>query len=236
MTMRLLLFITCIAGLLIPRIAFTLVPDTEFDMSVVRVQSEDGSYYMGQVRDGLKHGRGKQVAADGSEYQGDFVNGEPHGHGIYYYPDGRSKKVFFQFGRLVRSHLRGQETGEPGCLYGEFMALGRYTGWYKGTRVKGYVPHGRGVMRYSNGSVFSGQWENGKMHGNGSVKWEDGSAYAGQWLHGKRTGFGTYTWANGDTYVGEWKENQMCGKGIYYYSGGRIKKGLWKEATVTARD
>ncbi|HOT43707.1 MAG TPA: hypothetical protein PLM53_04570 [Spirochaetota bacterium] len=232
--MHILIYIMCVAGLLIPRIAMPYPDEGTDAVSVVRIQSEDGSYYVGQVKDGLRHGRGRQVSADGSEYQGEFMNGEPHGNGIYYHPDGRRKKVVFQSGKLVESRFLSQEGGEPGCIFGDFVSLGRYSGWYKGNKVKGYTPHGRGIMRYFNGSVFSGQWEEGRMHGNGSVTWEDGAVYTGQWIRGKRTGFGTYRWSNGDTYVGEWKENQMCGKGVYYSSSGKIKKMTWNETTVTA--
>lgn len=208
--------------------------DRDCASSQVSIQPEDGSFYQGQVKDGVKHGHGRLLSADGSEYIGEFVDGEPHGSGIYHYPDGRSKKVLYKSGRLIEARLLSHETVEDGCVYGEFISLGRYTGWFKGNRIKGYMPHGRGVMRYFNGSVFSGQWSNGKMHGNGSVRWEDGSVYTGQWVRGKRTGYGTYTWANGESYVGEWKENEMCGKGIFYYNNGKVKKGTWKDITVTA--
>ncbi len=207
-------------------------PDSEY--SSVTIQETDGSYYTGQVKNGLKHGRGRYVSADGSEYAGEFLEGKPHGWGIYHHPDGRSKKVLYQSGRLVEARLLSHETDAEGCVYGEFVCLGRYSGWFKGNKIKGYIPHGRGIMKYSNGSVFSGQWVNGKMHGNGSVRWDDGSIYTGQWEMGKRTGYGTYTWPNGDTYTGLWKENQMCGRGIYYYSDGKIKMGIWEEKKVTA--
>ncbi len=198
----------------------------------VKIIYPDGSYYDGQMKEGIKHGTGCFVAADGSEYRGGYSDGRPHGEGTYCYPDGRKKKVFYENGRLVGSRFISHDTDENGCVFGEFELLGRYSGWFKGSKIKGFVPHGRGIMRYSNGSVFSGQWENGKMHGNGSVRWEDGSMYSGQWVHGKRTGYGIYTWPNGESYVGEWKENQLCGMGTYHYSNGKVLKGRWEEKRV----
>jgi hypothetical protein len=202
------------------------------DSPTIRVVFPDGSKYIGQMKYRKRHGQGRFVSADGSEYQGEFRNGEPHGKGIYTGADGRKKRVVYDGGILIEARLIDHAITKEGCVFGEFVSLGRYTGWFKGNRIKGYVPHGRGIMRYFNGSVYIGQWRNGKMHGNGAIKWNDSSSYSGQWSEGKRTGYGTYTWPNGDTYVGQWKENQMCGEGIFYYQDGRIRRGIWKEKTV----
>jgi hypothetical protein len=206
---------------------------TAVDASLkVRVVFPDGSKYIGQIKDGKRHGHGRFINPDGSEYRGEFRNGEPHGKGISISSDGRRKRVSYDSGRMIEAHLINRTRTREGCVFGEFVGLGRYTGWYKGNRIKGYVPHGRGTMRYFNGSVYTGQWRNGKMHGNGAIKWEDASSYSGEWHEGKRTGYGTYTWPNGDTYVGQWKDNQMCGEGVYYHHDGRVQRGIWTEKTV----
>lgn len=210
--------------------ATAFAPDS-FPKSVT-LMFPDGSYYEGQLKNHVKHGAGRHVGADGSEYRGGYADGKPHGEGTYSYPDGRRKKVLYDRGRLIESRFLSHDMDENGCIYGEFEFLGRYNGWFKGSKIKGFIPHGRGIMRYDNGSIFSGQWENGKMHGNGMVRWEDGSIYSGQWVHGKRSGFGTYIWPNGDSYVGEWKDNQLCGTGTYHYKNGKTVKGTWKEKKV----
>lgn len=202
--------------------------------SKIKIVFQDGSKYIGQMKDGIRHGHGRFINPDGSEYCGEFRNGEPHGKGIVISSDGRKKRVVYIGGTMVEASLINHTITEDGCVFGEFVSNGRYTGWFKGNRIKGYVPHGRGTMRYFNGSVYTGQWRNGKMHGNGAITWDDSSKYSGEWLEGKRTGYGTYTWPNGDTYVGRWKENEMCGEGIYYHHDGRIQKGIWKEKTVKA--
>jgi hypothetical protein len=201
-----------------------------------RIVSPDGSKYIGFLKDGKRHGAGRFVWPDGSEYRGEFREGEPDGEGIYWFPDGRRKRVSYKNGKQIEAKMISN-TGRLGdCVYGEYESNGRYSGWYRGDRMKGYVPHGRGTMRYPNGSLYTGQWKKGRMHGNGTIKWEDGSQYAGQWVRGKRTGSGTYLWPNGDRYVGEWKDNQMCGKGTYYYSDGRVQQGVWKETTIKVNE
>lgn len=208
------------------------VIDNVYDSPKIKVVFPDGSKYIGQMKYGKRHGQGKFVSADGSEYRGEFRDGEPHGKGIYISADGRKKRVIYDSGTLIEARLVEHAITKEGCIFGEFVCPGRYTGWFKGNRIKGYVPHGRGSMRYFNGSVYAGQWRNGKMHGNGAITWDDSSSYSGQWSEGKRTGYGTYTWPNRDTYVGQWKENQMCGEGIYYFHDGRVQRGIWKEKTV----
>jgi hypothetical protein len=198
----------------------------------VRIVYPDGSRYLGHIRDGRRDGQGRYLLADGSEYRGEFREGKPHGSGIYFYADGRRKKVVHEAGRLIQSWFMEHDTTKEGCQFGEFTGPGRYTGWFRGNRIKGYVPHGRGIMRYRNGSVYTGQWKNGKMHGNGTIRWNDGTMYSGQWKMGKRTGFGTYIWPGGDKYVGQWNDNQICGTGTYYYQNGRVVSGEWKEAQV----
>ncbi|MBN2160022.1 MAG: hypothetical protein JW807_11555 [Spirochaetes bacterium] len=201
-----------------------------------RIVAPDGGTYIGFVRDGKRHGAGRFIWPDGAEYQGGFRDGEPHGDGIYWFPDGRRKEVSYKMGKLIAARMISNAVRLGDCIFGEYESNGRYKGWYRGDRMKGYIPHGRGTMRYLNGSVYSGQWEDGRMHGNGSIRWEDGSRYAGQWVRGKRTGSGTYIWPSGDRYVGEWKDNQMCGTGTYYYSDGRIRRGVWKETTIQVNE
>lgn len=203
---------------------------------ITEIVYHDGSIYIGAVMNGRKHGPGRFIGANGSEYNGEFSNDVPHGTGTYTHADGERKRVVFKDGRLVSSSLMPHLVTSDGCRFGVFESIGRYTGWFKGNRIKGFIPHGRGIMRYVNGSVYTGQWDNGTMHGNGTIEWSEGSVYTGQWVRGKRTGFGTYTWANGNRYIGQWKDNQICGTGIFYHRDGRIERGSWKEKTISATE
>jgi len=197
-----------------------------------RIVFEDGSCYTGSFTSGKKEGFGIYLWPDGSEYRGEFRDGVPDGEGLYLYADGRRKRVTYQNGSMQKAFMVSNAVRLDGAEYGEYDFNGHYSGWFRGSKVKGYVPHGRGAMRYLNGSVYTGQWDNGKMHGNGKIVWEDGAVYSGQWLQGKRTGYGSYTWANGDRYVGRWKENQLYGPGTFYHSDGTVEKRVWMEKTI----
>ena len=66
---------------------------------------------------------------------------------------------------------------------------------------------GYGIKRYSDGSVYHGQWFEGRYHGNGHLSYRDGSIYEGVFCKGLREGYGVYRQS-----------------GI----GGVIKSGLWQ--------
>ncbi len=203
---------------------------------VICIIYPDGKRYSGGLLDGTWHGQGRLLWPDGAEYDGAFIMGVPHGEGLHFYPDGRRRRVTYAHGRLVLGTMLSNNELIDGACFGEYRFNGSFSGWFRGDRIRGYLPHGRGIMRYLNGSVYSGQWHEGKMHGNGAIRWEDGSSYMGGWERGKRTGNGSYTWANGDRYVGGWRDNRMFGHGVYYYRDGRIVRGCWDDITVRAVD
>mmetsp|Transcript_33800 Transcript_33800/g.84821 ORF Transcript_33800/g.84821 Transcript_33800/m.84821 type:complete len:607 (-) Transcript_33800:429-2249(-) len=56
---------------------------------------------------------------------------------------------------------------------------------------------------------FDGQVYDGKKHGHGTMTFCDGSVYEGEWADGRREGFGVLELANGETvYEGLWKDDQ----------------------------
>ena len=50
------------------------------------------------------------------------------------------------------------------------------------------------------------------------MKYPDGSIYEGDFHEGKRHGTGKYTYPNGDTYEGEWHQGQKHGKGVFTFN------------------
>jgi hypothetical protein len=57
-------------------------------------------------------------------------------------------------------------------------------------------------------------------HGHGKMIYSDGSIYTGFWNNGEKDGYGFYLFANKDYYSGYWKNNKKHGTGIYYYKIG----------------
>ena len=85
-----------------------------------------------------------------------------------------------------------------------------YTGQYND---KGQY-HGNGKLVDDDGTIYEGQWENGKIHGKGTethpsrLHW-----YQGDFLNGKRHGQGEEIYLNGKRFTGTWHEGEKKGIG-----------------------
>jgi hypothetical protein len=55
------------------------------------------------------------------------------------------------------------------------------------------------------------------MHGKGILSWSDGRSYVGDYKQNKENGFGNYTWPDGKMFAGMWKDGKREGKGINYF-------------------
>lgn len=83
-------------------------------------------------------------------------------------------------------------------------------------------------------AIYDGRWLSGKPHGRGVLKWADGRMYSGMFRNGLEDGHGEYKVPNkmlnkSDCYVGYWKEGKMCGQGIYSYATGEVYEGSFQD-------
>uniref|UniRef100_A0A8D0KN05 Alsin Rho guanine nucleotide exchange factor ALS2 n=1 Tax=Salvator merianae TaxID=96440 RepID=A0A8D0KN05_SALMN len=83
-------------------------------------------------------------------------------------------------------------------------------------------------------ATYDGRWLSGKPHGRGVLKWADGRMYSGMFRNGLEDGHGEYKIPNkilhkSDRYVGYWKEGKMCGQGIYSYATGEVYEGSFQD-------
>lgn len=83
---------------------------------------------------------------------------------------------------------------------------------------------GRGMYEYSDGSVYDGEWRDGKRHGQGEYE-DDHSFYDGEWKDDKQHGKGTYEQKDGVTYVGDFVNDRLEGKGTLTKPDGSIYVG-----------
>lgn len=91
------------------------------------------------------------------------------------------------------------------------------------------LPHGSGKYTWFDGTVYEGDWEEGKMTGKGKISWNSGAAYVGEFSGGYLHGFGTLTNPNGSAYRGSWRLNIQYGFGKKQYQNLDYYEGLWKE-------
>jgi len=69
--------------------------------------------------------------------------------------------------------------------------------------------HGSGTFRYADGSVYEGEWKDGKRHGTGTCQYVDGNVYEGEWKDGKPHGRGRLRYADRTVYEGVWADGQL---------------------------
>ncbi len=98
-------------------------------------------------------------------------------------------------------------------------------GEYVGERNTFNRFHGQGVYTYTNGSVYEGQWVDGRKQGQGKQTQPDGSVYVGEWRDNLQNGKGRMRWANGDSYEGQWSDGHMHGQGVFLSANGERYEG-----------
>ncbi|XP_053719286.1 alsin isoform X1 [Synchiropus splendidus] len=82
---------------------------------------------------------------------------------------------------------------------------------------------------------YEGRWLNGKPHGRGVLKWPDGRIYTGEFKNGLEDGYGEFVAPNktlnkNDQYQGYWREGKMHGLGRYSsYASGEVYDGSFKD-------
>ena len=82
-----------------------------------------------------------------------------------------------------------------------------------------------GTLRFSNGDIYTGEFNYGKPSGKGAFAYGNGDSYSGTVVEGQRHGSGTYTSAAGDKYVGQFSEGKFEGVGTYYFLANNRSRG-----------
>lgn len=82
-----------------------------------------------------------------------------------------------------------------------------------------------GSLRFSNGDIYTGEFNYGRPNGKGAFTYGNGDVYKGTVVEGQRHGSGTYVSAAGDKYVGQFNEGNFEGVGTYYFLANNRSKG-----------
>lgn len=144
-------------------------------------------------------------------YEGGVKDGKPHGRGKTFYKEG---KVQYD-GDWVHGRLTGQ------CrVYNKHDML-VFEGECRKER-----PHGQGTMYFTDGTKYSGSWDNGAADGEGTLFYANGNPhYDGSWRQGKFHGSGKMFFPEGKLtyYDGQWDNDLMHGGGMIYYHNGHLR-------------
>ncbi|MFL2524955.1 MAG: MORN repeat-containing protein [Pelagibacteraceae bacterium] len=216
-----------------------------------------GNKYIGNFKDGDRHGEGSMTWDVGDTYKGQWVNNKMHGKGTY------KTKLLTYTGNFTAGIIEGQGTAKytNGATYvGEWKNNNRhgqgtiidnkgnkFTGQFINNKqgkgvftkaitktkikdcVKGNCENGFGKRIYKNG-VYEGNFKNTLRHGKGSYAWKNGNKFVGEWIKGKGVK-GTFEYKkSGDIYTGDFKRSNFSKHGfgkIVIKSTGEIRNGLW---------
>jgi hypothetical protein len=114
-------------------------------------------------------------------------------------------------------------------------------GEFQGKLNANNLPHGTGIMKYSDGRVYSGEWKDGRWHGKGRATFSNGDVFEGMYYEDQRHGLGIYQWNDGREFKGGFFNDQRSGHGEYTWPdgakySGEFQKGLRHgEGTYTVR-
>ncbi|CAN6486720.1 unnamed protein product [Victoria cruziana] len=84
-----------------------------------------------------------------------------------------------------------------------------------------------GVIVYSNGDVYEGEFHKGKCSGSGVYYYCMSGRYEGDWVDEKYDGYGVETWARGSRYRGQYRQGLRHGYGVYRFYTGDVYAGEW---------
>ena len=194
---------------------------------------KNGDVYVGDFVEGKKIGKGTYTWGvekwKGDRYDGDWMNDTRTGYGKYTYASGTVKTGYYFNNNYFDT--APNNTPPKGSTY---VTKQFNNGTYSGYALNGF-PHGKGVMRYTNGDVYDGDWVNNSRSGKGKYTWANGKTYVGDFLKGQRTGKGICTYASGDVYIGDFVDGKREGTGMCKYPNGNSYFGDWTDDDRTGK-
>ena len=189
------------------------IKEEQIDKEIV---NDNGDYYIGKIRDGKKHGKGKEVDKnDNIIYEGNFAVDKYEGKGKKIYESGNYTIGEFKDGLRNGKGIHYYKNGDI-----------KYEGDFVNDTFEG-----EGKYIYEDKSYYIGEWKNGAKHGKGIYYYKNGDIqYEGDYVNDEYDGYGKYIEENGDYYIGEFKNGAKNGKGILFDIYGNIKsEGIWAE-------
>jgi hypothetical protein len=97
---------------------------------------------------------------------------------------------------------------------------------YKGQWGSDGCRLGSGMLEYSNGTHYTGQFVGGMQHGHGVMVIPDSSnqklshKYEGEFANGNFSGYGIFTRSDGMKYEGQFKDGNITGYGLVTFKDG----------------
>ena len=212
----------------------------------------NGDKYVGELKDGKRHGQGTFTSTDGSKYVGEYKDGKKNGQGTNTWSSGDKYVGEWKDGK---KHGQGTKTWSNGD---------KYEGEYKDGKE-----NGQGTLTFFDGKKWIGEWKKGEkwnsigldekrniigervngvevfskkkkkvlffLYVNKKLGWfenfEEGhfGKYLGETENGEPNGMGRLKTRTGLRYVGQWKDGKISGLGIQINSNGENYVGEFRD-------
>ena len=159
-------------------------------------------------------GEGKWRFDNGRVYEGTFTAGRPGGRGVLTLPSGAEYSGRFKY---------GQYDGDGDVLFADSTPA---------MCERGNCLNGRGIMRFEDDSVYSGEFKDGIRIGYSGMLFDDGSTYSGYFFNNLYHGKGTLTQPDSTEYTGLFLNGKMNGKITVTFPSKHIFIGKFKNNRV----
>lgn len=187
----------------------------------------NGSFYIGEYKNGKKHGQGKFYNKPYNTYQeGQWQNGD--------YVAGTSPNPIQKTALSQAQPGDGFGCVSGNCVNGEGLFKFSHGDLYEGSFVSSKM-EGKGTYIFKNGDKYVGSFESGKRNGFGIFYYADGEVYEGNYVNDVKEGQGKNTHASGSFYTGEYKNGKRHGQGEFHNKEKNvIVRGLWQDGGYVA--
>ena len=199
------------------------------------IDFSDNAHYTGQYKQNgnrlkIPHGKGEYVTKT-FRYIGDFKDGKKHGHGIYTWPNGDTYDGDFAddtpngkggFQLASGDKYEGEVVG--GRISGRGIYITRESDRIEASFIDAKA-YGLALYLFANGDKYEGEMVAGRLSGKGIYTTKNRDRIEGTFIEGQAQGEGICYFANNDRYEGEIKSGALTGKGKYFYGNGLRSEG-----------
>ncbi len=164
----------------------------------------DGDTYTGDFLDGQFSGKGKLTRSDGSYYNGSWMRNKKNGSGISFI-HGKKRVQHYDMNVLIKEESElSNGTNDSKVNQSVLPTTHSNTSKPNMDCTTQYCHGVKGVYRYGDGSVYTGDFLDGIGQGEGECKYANGDKYIGGWKNHSPHGKGTMYFASGNTYAAIW--------------------------------
>lgn len=213
----------------------------------------EGSYYEGELKNGLPHGEGTYVWNSGHKYVGKWIQDQMHGQGVYSWPDGRvftgnfaedcahgQGKYDFGDGSWFQGNFTRDKIDDDHGVYCDDTGYRMQVSWHNLDPLDAVFlaiqqKHEQQRLHLDSSKEYHGAAErDGTPHGTGILVVKDSRTqnrvmtYEGEFKHGQFHGRGRIMWHDiGCQFSGIFNNGQINGHGSYSWEGGEQHNVQW---------